>query len=105
MCLIYKQINVQVEESGSGKSCDQRVLESRHRPGSLTLTLCGWGPPDSWGSSPGLPSGDCRASLTPHLRVKTAGRIAVWGKPETKRIKVLRASVKKFLGLPWWSGG
>ena len=61
MCLIYKQINVQVEESGPGKSCDQRVLESRHRPGSLTLTSCGWGPPDSRGRSSGLPSGDCRA--------------------------------------------
>lgn len=42
----------------------------------------------------------------PHLRVKTAGRITVWGKPETKRIKVLRTSVEKLLGLPpRWSGG
>lgn len=73
LCLIYKQIKVQVEESGPGKSCDQRVLESKHRLGSLTLTSCGWGPPDYRAGLQASRKGrDCRAH-DPHLRVRQQG--------------------------------
>ena len=70
LCLIYKWINVQVEESGPGKSCDQRIWESTHRPGPLALSFCVRGPPGSWGRSSGPPSGGCRAPIDPPPRGK-----------------------------------